>query len=159
MNEVIKKLAELSTKLDESELVEYADRVDDLIEKLAAVTPVGVKLPNGSVIYTSAEISNLLAQDATIRQYIAALLYGQGKAAHEATMGPDVNMIVQNLVNSLKAKGLVADQLPSNWQLAKEWAAKKILNPAKQMLDDVELPKIQRDPAFVGGYGSQSNKS
>lgn len=156
MKQFIQKLAELSNSLDEQNLTEYSEKIDNLLEKIAA-GPSGLKLPDGKVIYTAHEACELLNARPEYKRYIATMLYTP-RVAEEALHGMTDEYVTIKLVEALKEKGIVAEKLPSQWDKAKEWATKNIINPAKQVTEGVEMPKFTPNPNFTGGYGAESSK-
>lgn len=155
MDKIIKKLAELSNELDGQDLTEYSERIDDLLEKIAS-GPSGLNLPNGKVIYTVAEASALLKQYPEFKVHVANTLYGPD-AATEALRGATSEYVILKLVETLKQKGIIADRLPSKWEQVKSWTSKNIVQPAKQVMEGIDVPKIEPNNNFVGGYGSANS--
>ena len=156
MKQFIQKLAELSSNLDEQNLTQYSERIDDLLEKIAA-GPSGLKLPDGKIIYTAHDACALLNERPEFKAYVAKLLYTP-RVAEEALHGMTAEYVTLKLVEALKEKGLVAEKLPTQWEKAKEWAKENITNPTKQIMEGVELPKIAPNPNYTGGYGAESSK-
>jgi hypothetical protein len=156
MKQFIEKLAELSNNLDEQNLTQFSERIDDLLEKIAS-GPTGFKLPDGKVVYTTHEATALLNTKPELKAYVAKMLYSP-RAAEEALHGITQEYVTMQLVEALKEKGLVSDKLPTQWEKAKEWATENVVNPAKQIMEGVEMPKITPNTNYSGGYGAANSK-